>query len=153
MMTRTTIQLNKLMLLYFFTVFCIATAQEHKSSASERDVASVLAIAMQHESLWKEPLIKATHLSNYYILHHSVELDLPEAFSINGIPVSLIEKEELSSLGDQPYFIVHTLVVDRDSAFVGIYLTYSDNGSAKTSNTTLKLLKESDQWSIDKTTL
>tara|TARA_R110002049_G_scaffold28018_4_gene96604 strand:- start:2664 stop:3104 length:441 start_codon:yes stop_codon:yes gene_type:complete len=94
----------------------------------------LLSHAISQEFFWTASSINMEDLSKLYILDHGVALDLPESFAIKSIPVEIIQKNQISAIGNQPLIQVHTLNVNKDKALVRLYLTYKQTGEEKSSN-------------------
>lgn len=144
----------KMLLMFLFGLFSTSgVSQNVTSSHSEEATIAILSQSLRHQNLWNEVPANLKQVTTYTILHHGVELNLPENTTIDGIPVEIIEKDELHLIGNQPYFIVHTFHVESAKALVRLYLTYMSGGSSKTSNVELFYSKDNGgYWNIETTT-
>ncbi|KAA2219929.1 hypothetical protein [Maribacter flavus] len=121
-----------------------------KISSQESDGVStpqeLLSIAISDENLWSELEMNPNEVSKIYLLDHGVVLNLPENFTINGIPFEIIQKNQVESIGDFPMVRVHTLNIEEDKALVRIYLSKKSNGIEYNSNAEFQFTKQNLAW-------
>lgn len=145
-------QLKMLLFLLFTHSYFSGISQNANSLNSEATTIAILSQALRHPSLWNEVPANYKQISNYTILHHGVELNLPDGITIGELPVTIIEKSEIPLLEDWPYFIIHTFNIETNEALIRLYLNYKSAGITKTSNVELIYKKDADgHWTIENT--
>ena len=94
----------------------------------------------------KIPVEVQARITEYYILNHGMEIVFSRDLKVNGKKTSFLTKLELSPA--KPYFILHTLNVENDKAFVRYYFIYTNNGKETTIPITIDFVKINTVWQV-----
>lgn len=136
-------------LLLFYSFLSTIKAQEYSENGYLGQIPEeIISQSLSNTHLWEESSLSFNAVSTIYVLNHGVELDLPTNLEVSGKPVVLINKGDIGTLGNPPYFLFHTLKIDEVKAFVRIYLSYDVNGERTTNNVELYFLKTQTGWEI-----
>jgi hypothetical protein len=136
-------------LLLFYSFNNSLKAQVNNIYAQTDQVSSeIISQCLNNNSLWEGSPLSFNNISTLYILNHGVELDLSSTLEVNNKPVVFINKGDIETLGNPPYFLFHTLDIEESKAFVRIYLSYVSNNETKTSNIEIYFTKNNNHWEI-----
>jgi hypothetical protein len=94
----------------------------------------------------KIPLEVQKELSTYFILDHGVAFHFSSKMTVNNKPVALISKQEIDKR--VPYFLFHTLNIEKEQALVRYYFIYTNEGSEITLPVVLEFVKKDSKWEI-----
>ncbi|WP_149275509.1 hypothetical protein [Pareuzebyella sediminis] len=125
------------------TVFIQNLMAQNNGSNSTQDL---LSKAISDEILWTKSEITLNEVSKIYLLDHGVVLDLPEHFTIQGIPIEIIQKNQIESIGNFPLVQIHTLNIGDDKALVRIYLSRKEAGIDNNYNAEFQFTKQNMAW-------
>ncbi|MFX0558455.1 hypothetical protein ACOCEA_16760 [Maribacter sp. CXY002] len=135
-----------LLLVIAFGISLYARAQNNVRNPNTDS--EILSKAITDSTLWENTSIPLESLSEIYLLDHGVTLDVPEQFTIQGILIKVIQKNQLSLVGDTPLVQVHTFNVENEAALVRLYLRYVENGVEKNTNTELWFNNDGANWNL-----
>ncbi len=134
---------------YLLGILCalalFSTTQSIGQTSSQVDI---ITQCITNVELWGKAPQGLKPQSDFFILDHGVEFDIPQNFLVNDISTSLITKSDLSSIGHHPYFLFHTMNVEEHKAFVRLYLVYKDEDDEKTISQELNFIKTNNQWQL-----
>tara|TARA_R110002051_G_scaffold64139_3_gene116818 strand:+ start:18439 stop:18906 length:468 start_codon:yes stop_codon:yes gene_type:complete len=149
---KTSVQVvSKLITILFLFYSCFSTVKAQENNGNEyvgQLPEEIISQSLSNTHLWEESSLSFNAVSSLYVLNHGVELDLPTNLEVSGKPVVLINKGDIGTLGNSPYFLFHTLKIDEVKAFVRIYLSYDVNGERATNNVELNFLKTQNGWEL-----
>ena len=119
------------------------SAQE---SGANNTTKVLLSKAISDEIIWNKLELNLNEVSQIYLLDHGVVLDLPENFTINNIPIEVIQKNQVENIGDFPLVQIHTLNVENDKALVRIYLSQKNGRIENNANAEFQFTKQNLAW-------
>ncbi len=134
-------------LIFMLTVFLSIYTQDLKAQNTTQNL---LSNAISDETLWESLELDFNQVSKIYILDHGVTLELPDTFDIDGIPVEIIQKNQVESIRGFPLIHIHTLHVENNQALLRIYLSKRQNGKEQTTNAEFQFIKKDLEWQITK---
>ena len=129
--------------LLFLSFLCSA----QKSNAEI--TVSLLSKSISQSEFWTESSIDWKSLPKLYILEHGDTLSIPDNFFIEGVPIEVIQKNQLPLIGDNPVILVHTLSFDDSKALLRLYLEYEKEGQRKTSNSSFSYDYKGFDWVLN----
>ncbi len=135
--------------LLIFLLFCLFNACFFSPSTYGQTTTTpteILSHCITDDKIWQQLPSGHKEVTNYYILDHGVDLTIANNLTIQGKSVSLIDKGTRDTIGNQPYFLFHTLNISETKAFVRLYLAYTANGAEKTIEGEFSFIKENNSW-------
>lgn len=136
----------KKLILALILVFSVCVQDLMAQSSGANTTQEVLSKTIEDEILWRKAEISLDKVSKIYLLDHGVVLDVPEYFTVKGIPVQIIQKNQLQSAGNYPLIKVHTLNIEDDRVLVRMYLSQIIGGIEKNSNAEFHFTKQNTSW-------
>lgn len=136
------------LLFLFACLFYQSIIGQSKKQISQSEINGIIAESLTHQSLFQGTNVNVDNISTFYLLNHGVELNLPSNLEISNKPIVLIQKGDIDTLGNSPYFLLHTFNIEDTKTLVRLYLSYSQNGNRKTSNAEIYFVKNKDHWEI-----
>lgn len=141
------INLKGLLLLIVMMVISIHVSAQNELSDPNQDL-QLLSKAILDPALWDETSFEMEDLSKIYLLDHGVTLNIPDTLNVQGIKVEIIQKNQLSQIGNVPLIQVHTFNVSNNDALIRLYLRYVENGIEKSTNAEQWFIKDGTNWNL-----
>lgn len=129
------------------TVFLSIYTQDSKAQNTSQNL---LSISISDDLLWQPLELDFNQVAGIYILDHGVTLEIPESFDIDGVPVEIVQKNQLESIQDLPLIHIHTLNIEKNQALLRIYLSKKRNGKEQTSNAEFYFERKNLEWQLTK---
>jgi hypothetical protein len=110
----------------------------------------ILKTSLTHNSLWEQVAEQWKAPNVYYVLKHGPTSNQNQSLSIDGKEVRFIDKHELPSIGNSPYFMFHTLNIASETALVRVYITFIEDQVTKSEHASLFFNKTGGVWTLTK---
>jgi hypothetical protein len=110
----------------------------------------ILKTSLTHNSLWEQVAEQWQDPNVYYVLKHGPTSNQNQSLFIDGKEVRFIEKHELPSIGNSPYFMFHTLNIESETALARVYVTFSENETTKSQHVSLFFNRIGGVWTLIK---
>ena len=117
-------------------------------TAQEADVNEIITKSILDTKLYEGTSFQPESFDTFFVLNHGFDVTISDGLLVNGTPLTLIDKSELSAMGDTPYFLIHTFNIEDKKALVRLYLSFKSDGEERTTNTELLFTKNNTNWTL-----
>lgn len=140
------IMMRKVIFILTFQFSAITLSAQSTVPATKWDRGNIVSQALQNDLLYSQTDFGINDLSTFHVLDHGVDFDLPDGFKVNNKPVVLIQKGNIASLSNTPYFLFHTLNIEGDTAYVRVYLSHVKNNERVSTPIEIPFIKNNGEW-------
>lgn len=131
----------------FLVVLFLVSSTVQAQSSLKIDQEQIIEKCIKFKPLLEKiPTKVQSKMSEFLVLDHGIDFQISETMKVEGVQLKLISKAEIDKT--KPYFLFHTIHIDKDSALVRYNFIYFTDGVENTIPIVIEFTKEKTQWSV-----